>query len=340
MTYAWRLPWLILALVGLVGFWLTPVLTQLVTLTPHTPEAVQALMAEGRYAEAQETVVFALAQTPETPAAELERLAVEIARHRADPAYRLEQVLTGITTGTAAEIEGQVAGAVTDLTPLVGDLRDLVREGWRVVAGEDADGVVVTLAALGLVTSLSPPVKSGLGVLKGAQRLHLLPPWLVRELISLGRELPGNRSLAPLRRLLAPVMTLVEQVGLTDALRLLSRTTSRDSLTELVVLARVFGRDTGSLVRLGGETVIRAGQHLTRGGPERLKRASLYGPEGVKALVRWGPGRFDLLLHLTKVVYRQPWLGALCRGLLNLPRWGWLLLTSLGIMGWRPWSRR
>ncbi len=338
MTYAWRLSWLILALVSLVGFWLTPVLTRLVTLTPHTPAVVQALMAEGRYAEAQETVAFALAQ--DTPSAELERLAVEIATHRADPAYRLEQVLAGITTGTAAEIEGQVAGVVTDLPPLVGDLRDLVREGWRVVAGEEADEVIVALSALGLMTSLSPPLKGGLGVLKGARRLRLLPPWLVKELIGLGRELPGNRSLEPLRRLLGPVTTLVEQVGLADALRLLSRTTSRDSLAELVFLARVFGRDTGSLVRLGGETVIRASQHLTRGGPEWLERASLYGPEGVKALVRWGPGRFGLLLHLAKVVYRQPWLGTLCRGLLNLPRWGWLLLTSVGIMGWRPWSRR
>lgn len=338
MTDGRRLPWLIVALVGLMGLLIPPDLIRLATLTPQTPAVVQALLAEGRYVEAQETVAFAQAQ--DAPSAELERLAVEIAAHRAAPAYRLEQVLEGITTGTAAEIEGQVAGAITDLTPLVGDLRDLVREGWRVVVGEEADEVILTLSALGMLSSLTPPLKGGLGVLKRARRLHLLPPWLVSELIGLGQELPGNRSLEPFRRLLGPVTTLIEQVGLADALRLLSRTTSRESLAELVFLARSFGRDTGSLVRLGGETLIHARPHLSRGGPDGVKRASLYGPEGIKALVRWGPGRFAALLHLTKVVYRQPWLGALCRGLLKLPRWGWLLITSLGIMGWRPWSRR
>ncbi|MCC7279071.1 MAG: hypothetical protein IT487_12260 [Chromatiaceae bacterium] len=339
LTLWWRLPWLILALGSLALYLVPPGGVEWFPLTAQAPRVVRDLMTEGRFAEAQETATFALAQADETQQAALEPLVAELQTLRADPAYRWDQVLEGIGTGTAAEVEGQVAGALTDLIPLVGDLRDVLREGWRwaVVDDQEPDAVILTLSFLGLVTTGAPPLKGGLGLVKRAQRLKLLPPWLTRELVSLGGEIRTSLSLAPAKSLLGPLTTLTEQVGVRDALRLLPRTTSRESLAAWVSLVRIFGRDTGSLVRLGGEAVVKARAQAPRLNPDLLKRASIYGPAGVNALVRWGPTRFGHLVHLTKVVYRQPWLGALGHGWLRMPRWLWLLTAGLGLLGMRPW---
>lgn len=332
-----RLPWLVLATVGLTGVLVPRFGEEVLALTPQAPRVVRELLTQGRYGEAQETAAFALAQGEDTLHAELMGLLAESQALRSTPAYRLEQVLEGIATGTAPELEGQVAGALTDLLPLVGDVRDLLREGWRwaAVPDQEPDGVIVTLSLLGLLTTGLPPLKSGLGVIKRAQRLQLLPPWLARELVRLGEEVLTHRSLVPVKPLLNQVHQLTEQVGVRDALVLLQRTTGREALTELVFLARVFGKDTASLVRLGGEGVVRASRQGVS--PALLYRASLYGPDGIKALGRWGPHRWGLLLHGAKVVYRQPWLGDLLRRLIALPRWLWGLILVLGVVGLRPW---
>ncbi len=332
-----RLPWLILATVGLTGVLLPQVGTEVLALTPQAPRVVRELLSQGRYSEAQETAAFALAQGEDERHAELTGLLAESQAMRSAPAYHLEQVLAGITTGTAPELAGQVAGALTDLLPLVGDVRDLLREGWRwaAVPDQEPDGVIVTLSLLGLLTTGLPPLKGGLGVIKRAQRLQLLPPWLARELVRRGRMVRTHRTLAPVKPLLAQVHQLTEQVGVRDALLLLQRTTGREALAELVFLARVFGKDTASLVRLGGEGVVRASRQGLS--PKLLHQASLYGPAGIKALGRWGPHRWGLLLHGAKVVYRQPWLGDLLRRLIALPRWLWGLILVLGVLGLRPW---
>ncbi len=332
-----RLPWLILATVGLTGVLLPQVGTEVLALTPQAPRVVRELLSQGRYSEAQETAAFALAQGEDERHAELTGLLAESQAMRSAPAYHLEQVLAGITTGTAPELAGQVAGALTDLLPLVGDVRDLLREGWRwaAVPDQEPDGVIVTLSLLGLLTTGLPPLKGGLGVIKRAQRLQLLPPWLARELVRRGRMVRTHRTLAPVKPLLAQVHQLTEQVGVRDALLLLQRTTGREALAELVFLARVFGKDTASLVRLGGEGVVRASRQGLS--PKLLHQASLYGPAGIKALGRWGPHRWGLLLHGAKVVYRQPWLGDQLRRLIALPRWLWGLILVLGVLGLRPW---
>lgn len=96
----------------------------------------------------------------------------------------------------ARESDAAFAGALTsDLTGF-GDLRDLAREGGKVLSGEGADETVVVLAAVGLALSAATwislggglPARGGLSAVKAASKAKLLSPALTA---SLGRAAAG-----------------------------------------------------------------------------------------------------------------------------------------------------
>src|SRR6266850_2519221 len=88
---------------------------------------------------------------------------------------------TGLVTGNAddvASLSGTVAG---DLF-VFGDIRDVVREGKNLATGEDADRLVLGLAAVGLAVTAATyvsvggvgPVRAGLSMVKDARKVRRL----------------------------------------------------------------------------------------------------------------------------------------------------------------------
>src|SRR6202030_678111 len=95
--------------------------------------------------------------------------------------HRAKRFATGLVTGNAddvASLSGTVAG---DLFVL-GDIRDVVREGKHLAMGEDTDRLVLGLAAVGLVVTAATyvsvggaaPVRAGLTMVKDARKVGRL----------------------------------------------------------------------------------------------------------------------------------------------------------------------
>lgn len=93
------------------------------------------------------------------------------------PARRLTQFARGFVTGEPEDLASLAGTAVGDLF-VYGDARDVLREGYRLVRGEEADHLILGLASLGLALTAgtyatlgaAAPARIGLTVIKAARR--------------------------------------------------------------------------------------------------------------------------------------------------------------------------
>jgi hypothetical protein len=124
--------------------------------------------------------------------------AVEKANSKAQTA---ENFAKGLVTGEPEDLAGLAGTAVGDLF-VFGDVRDIVREGARLATGENADHLVLGLAAVGLAITAgtyaslgsAAPVRAGLTVAKAARKTGRLgadlATWLnrsVRQVVDWGK---------------------------------------------------------------------------------------------------------------------------------------------------------
>ncbi len=346
----WRIPWLLVASISL-GMLTGAGALEFLTLTVINPMAdVRQLMAEERYAAAAAQVRYFLDLTAdEKERQSLEGLAAEIAHHRSGLAYQADKIVTeGILSGQSDEIAGQMAAGISAMM-VIGDVRDLLRQGVQWVRNEPVDEVVITLATLGVVASASQvvslgtttPLKVGLGVLAVAHKVGALPAWLRANLKQgLGRMV-ATRSLTPVATSLTRVHELTQRLGLGPTLTLLGQTRGPGSLNRLVLLARHLGAATGPLVRLGGDASLELAPRLGQVGVLNVKQASRFGREGLAALRKPGVIRFVKYgERLAKLALHYPWLVPIAKWLLKMPARLWQVGLVLGLLLGLPWPWR
>ncbi len=346
----WRWAWLLLALIcGYLLFFGWQL--SLLTLTPLDPVAeVKHLLSASRYVAAAEQVDYFLEMAEGDEHVALAALKQDIAAHRAQWDYQLEQtLLEPLFLGTADETPGQ---AVALLSTLVGwgDVRDLVQQGWRYVQAEPVDEWIITLSALGLTTSAlqllsggsTTPARAGVALLAVAHKSGALTADFRRFLTALSRQSLSVGRLQPVLPTLQRLASLVNQVGVNRTLALLRQVTGPGSLNRLTWLTKDFGPQTGALLRVvGTEALTLAHRVGSLGGPRVIKQASRFGAPGVRTLVTVGPVRWlKYGARLSKIGYQYPWLQALAKALLRLPRGVLLWGCALGVLFGLPWPWR
>jgi hypothetical protein len=88
---------------------------------------------------------------------------------------------TGLVTGEADDV-ASLSGTVTGDLFVIGDVRDVLREGKHLAMGEDTDRLVLSLAAAGLVVTAATyvsvggasPLRAGLSLVKDARKVGRL----------------------------------------------------------------------------------------------------------------------------------------------------------------------
>ena len=347
--FLWRLPWLFFALMCLYILFYRWQL-ELLTLTPiDFVTTTRALMQQGHYVEAADQVAYFLDLADAHDRSELEALAAEITSHRSSMSYQTQKIQEGLLTGSSDELSGQVTGLATSML-VIGDIRDLVKEGLHWLHNEPTDEVVIALATLGMMASASQfitwgsttPVKSGLSLATMAHKLGTLPPWLRAHLIKITHQVLVARSLVPVMPMMQRMQTLLNSAGWRQALTGLGMTRDPGSLNRLAILSSHLGPAMGPLVRLGGDAALAIAPQIEKLGIANLKLASRYGPQGLHTLVQVGPVRFVKYgARLAKLGYTYPWMATLANYLLKVPAFMWVIGTILGLLfGLRwPWRK-
>lgn len=349
---------LTLALVAAGTLWQQSQLAVLVLARIDPLPETQRLIAAERWADAADYLGFFMDYdyVAANPAAQA--LWREIQQKRADWEYQAAKLREGLLSGTSDETIGQAAGVLTDFF-VIGDLRDLAKQGVKWAKGEDVDEVMVALATIGVVASAAQvasmagtgatagaaapaaagatTVKSSISALKVARKLGQLPPWLGKALVAAAKTVKETKSIAPVADLLGDVHTLTKAPG---GLRLLSHTQDAAALKRMARFADTFGAHSATLYRLGGDFVVTLAQRADALGRDTIRFAATFGQDGLRLLDRFGALKFvKYSARASKMAYKGDIVRLLARALLSVPQWVLIVFIVGGVAAWLPWQR-
>ena len=219
----------------------------------------------------------------------------------------------GLITGEADDV-ASLSGTVTGDLFVFGDIRDVIREGKRLVMGEDADRLVLSLASVGLAVTAATyvsvggavPVRAGLTMVKDARKVGRLGAGLTEWA---GRSARGVVDAPMLQK-------AVETASL-----------ARPGQTISAVKAAFKAEKAGALVRLAKD-VGRVGEKAgTKGALDVLRIAD--GPADVARAARLAESKGSQTRAIIKVLGRGALL--LAAGAFNLA-W-WVFAACLALLG-------
>ncbi|WMC12383.1 hypothetical protein PU634_08465 [Oceanimonas pelagia] len=316
---------------------------------PHTRELVSA----ARYAEAADYLGFFMDYDYVSSNPEAQALHHDIVRQRESWRYRFEKLSEGLVLGSSDEPLGIAAAVVTDFL-VIGDIRDLTRQGLHLARDEEVDEVLVALSTLGLVASTAQlasgagtlatagatapaaagatAAKSGIVALKTARRLGHLPPWLGKTLVRTAKTARQSKGLSKLNEAFASVTTLARTRG---GFRLMAKTRNADELAAMARFARTFGDHSRPLYRLGGRLAVDLAGTVSK---ETVKLAATFGKGGLRLLNQVGAVKFTKIASRSaKMAYKGEVFRLLARALFQLPPWLLSLLMMPGLLLCIPW---
>lgn len=230
---------------------------------------------------------------------------------------------SGFLTGDGDGFAG-MAGAVTADFTVVGDVRDISVEGAKLVAGQEANRVILGLSVLGL-TATAATVASGGGAAIGKAAVSLLKVAkragkLTAEFTAvLARAIDRTIDFPALRRTLAkidltdfkategalsayaatvkqgeivPILArlgdIQSAVGPAQTIRMLKFVKTAENLDDVAGMTKQFGRKSRAIMEFTGKTSIRAFKVTYKAGEYALRNAG--------AWVAWIAGLVALML--------------------------------------------
>lgn len=188
----------------------------------------------------------------------------------------------GFATGEITD-SASLAGAIAADLTVVGDIRDLAREGGKFARGEDYSELILGLAAAGVAATAATyvtaggaaPARFGLSVLKAARRTGAMTADFAADL---GRRLAkaadgagtaarrapgaeasrGGRALQVLADGAGELRAVGSAVGAGETVRLMKYVRNVDELPELRRFAQRFGARSRAVAELTGKASLRA----------------------------------------------------------------------------------
>ncbi len=161
----------------------------------------------------------------------------------------------GFITGKPEDV-ASAAGMLTGDLFVFGDVRDVVRESWHGLRGEEVDKLVLGLAGTGLAVTagvyasggLAAPVRAGLSVIKAGKRTERIGLPLLRLL-----KLEKREKLVEFVGDLGKVQSRTSMRGALDGLKIAEHP---KDVARLATLAAVKGTKTRAIVKLLGRGAI------------------------------------------------------------------------------------
>ena len=176
-------------------------------------------------------------------------------RDAAAPSSKAASFARGFVTGKPEDV-ASAAGMLTGDLFVFGDIRDMVRESWHGLRGEEVDTLVLGLAGMGIAVTaglylsagLAAPARAGLTVAKAARRSGTLGAPLMRLL-----KVEKREGLIQFVSDLGKVQQRTSLRGALDGLKIAEH--PKDA-TKLAALAAAKGGKTRAIVKLLGRGAI------------------------------------------------------------------------------------
>ena len=221
---------------------------------PVATREIEEALAAGDTELARSFVDLAAERAVAIPPALIEKTK-SAERHAAMPSSKAASFARGFITGKP-EDGASAAGMLTGDLFVFGDVRDVLREGWRAMRGEEVDTLVLGLAGTGIAVTagmyftgaLAAPARVGVTVIKAARTGGHLGKPLVRLL-----KVETREGLMAFASNLGKVQQRTSLRGALDGLRIAEHP---KDVAKLATLAAAKGTKSRAVVKLLGRGAI------------------------------------------------------------------------------------
>lgn len=259
---------------------------------------IKRIREEGRLQEALELTRFVL-RHPDMPgqeeARELEKeLDVEINSLLG----KAKRVVKGFVLGSGNSIEEVIGGVSSDMI-VWGDFRDLIKQGYYKITGNDTDPVIVALASIGLLTEVFDIVDWAPAVLKAFRKVGALSKKFADFIIiSAKKSLKIGRLDDELKVVFKSLSGLVDKIGLARSAVVMKHIDTAEDLASVAKVAEKSSDVAYLMVKNGGSDGVALIKQLgnTEDGIRAMSEAVKKGPAGIQWLKKGGAGRKYVLL--------------------------------------------
>lgn len=299
---------------------------------PH----VEELREQGRLGEAIAVGNFLETQEDMPHRDEIIQIRDEIIVEQSSWFSRSGRFLTGFVTGNATSMEGMAGTVISDFL-VIGDVRDLGKQGYNWIVGEEVDKFITTLSGVGLVASVATfapePSSTAAGVatqpvlamLKVLKRLGALSRRQVDSIMRMGRRVVETKKLGDFKQVLVSYGGVAKHAPSGTVPMLVKHTDSMDDVARVSDWVRAAPDETASWFSLKGAAAV----------DDLRQAARIPKPQ----LVRWlrHGGKIKLAARGTKTMFRgrMAELQSILRDwLLGRPELRWLLLAGVAIAGY------
>ncbi|WP_306548970.1 hypothetical protein [Desulfobulbus sp.] len=316
----------------------------------------RVMVAKEHYAEAADYLGFFMGYDYVSQNPDAQLLYRNISNKRENWRYQASKFAEGLIQGTSDEATGKVTGVITDFL-VIGDLRDLAKQGVKHIKGEDTDEVLVALASLGVIATgaqvasgagtvatggmAAPTVagttaaKGSLTALKIARKLGKLPPWLGEAIIKAVKMTKETKNLGTISGVLGDVGTLAKTRG---GCNLLSMTKDAASLNRMGTFAATFGSNSVTLYHIGGDLIVNSAQKFGKTGKDIVQLAATFGQNGLRTLDKVGAVQFSKYsARASKTIYKGEIFRLVASLLLMAPIWLLYGIIAVCCATWLPW---
>ena len=254
---------------------------------------IKTLKEEGKLSEALEMARFVISH-PDMPGQEdAKALEKDLENELTSVWGRTKRATRGFVSGSGNSIE-EIAGGITSDMIIYGDVRDLVKQGYYKVTGEETDPVIAALASIGLITEAVDFADWAPAVLKSFRKIGALSDKFAKFVLKVAKKSAKGRKLdGALKGVFTNLGHLTDKMGLGRTATVFKHVDGPADLASITEVAQKNADAAYFTVKNGGADGVNIVKRLgdTDEGIASMAQAAKKGPSGVAWLKKGGAGR-------------------------------------------------
>lgn len=253
---------------------------------------IKVLREEGKLSEALEMARFVI-RHPEMPGQEdAKALEKDLEKELTSLWGRTKRATKGFVMGSGNSIEELVGGITSDMI-IYGDVRDLIKQGYYKVTGNETDPVIAALAGIGLATEAFDFADWAPAVLKAFRKIGALSRKFADFVITAAKRSAKGRKLdGALKVAFGNLRRLTDKMGLARTASVFKHVDDPADLASITAVAQKNADAAYFTVKNGGADGVGIVKRLgdTDIGVASMAQAAKKGPAGIAWLKRGGAG--------------------------------------------------
>lgn len=160
--------------------------------------------------------------------------------------------INGLISGEADNTSSLLGALTLDLFVL-GDIRDLVVQGYKEITDQDGDKIILALSATGLTLSLVPQLHWAPSVMKSLKRSSSFSPAFIKTLKRISAQSIKSGNYKPLAKVVTNFAQTTKYLGFAPTKGIIKAVRSPQDLKRLAGASKLYPKRTYGLTALVGQ---------------------------------------------------------------------------------------